>query len=578
MADVELEIVGLGAPGTKLQVFERVGWPGRAPQPGEAPPAGQPVTAETTFDANNIGRVNVPEQTPYFCGVFSQGKWRWCSARSGVSDISEEAARAEAAEQRLAEQIEELRENTAGATTKLIFGINSNSSKGHAAEWTGSKIWGDRSDALDVNYASSPATASTAVGVSLAAGCKFPLVIINTSDAAILGSINPDTFAAGGLALIERITGDHPTVTTYEVINEPYYKGSAPHGSYVGANATVYGLCVKALYEKVKAAGLLSKVTLLVNAFGQFNSLSNEAGQVQSGVFKQWIDDVCGTMRDPYGQCLGDSSTAYTIADSTEVGRQEAFAFTCTKTGLVQDIRIRTNSNANTGVTSVTLGIAADSAGKPGTVLGQANVAGVPVVNSWVKVTLGSAVAVTLGTKYWLVVLPLGTALSKLHYNASVASGGTGDVEGTPTGLTSIQALSAGEYEAFNQGPIGFHAGVELERPLYSEINGWVNHPYGTLGAANSEGNFNWGSTEGFRSRVSAQGAGGNGNWWLSEFGWQGESLQNANMQGFCELAQAARKAGWLTAIYAYDDGVAGWDLHGKPAGSTYKAFAASHG
>jgi hypothetical protein len=52
------------------------------------------------------------------------------------------------------------------------------------------------------------------------------------------------------------------------------------------------------------------------------------------------------------------------------------------------------------------------------------------------------------------VALPVGSG--KLHYNAAVASGGTGNVESTATGLTAATAESA--WETYNQGPVGFQA------------------------------------------------------------------------------------------------------------------------
>jgi hypothetical protein len=60
------------------------------------------------------------------------------------------------------------------------------------------------------------------------------------------------------------------------------------------------------------------------------------------------------------------------------------------------------------------------------------------------------------GTKYWLVALPLGPSTAKLHYNAAVGSGGTGNVESKTGGLTTLSAQSL--WETFNQGPVGFQA------------------------------------------------------------------------------------------------------------------------
>ncbi len=152
---------------------------------------------------------------------------------------------------------------------------------------------------------------------------------------------------------------------------------------------------------------------------------------------------------------VGDPSTTYSVADQTSVGREETFQFTATYTGKIEELKFRTNGTANTGVSSVVLGVFADSSGKPGEVLGQATVSGEPATNSWIKAT-GLSINVTSGTKYWLALLPLGTSGKQLHYNAAVSSGGAGNVESVAGGLTSLKAEEA--WETFNQGPAGFEA------------------------------------------------------------------------------------------------------------------------
>ncbi len=153
------------------------------------------------------------------------------------------------------------------------------------------------------------------------------------------------------------------------------------------------------------------------------------------------------------GLVIGDAATTYSIADQTGVGREETFQFTAKATGKIEELELRTNGTANTGVSSVVLGVFADKAGKPGEVLGQGTVSGEPSTNSWIK-AIGLSISVTSGTKYWLAALPLGTSGKLLHYNASVSSGGTGNVESVAGGLTSLKAEEA--WETYNQGPVGF--------------------------------------------------------------------------------------------------------------------------
>jgi len=152
----------------------------------------------------------------------------------------------------------------------------------------------------------------------------------------------------------------------------------------------------------------------------------------------------------------GDATTTYSVGDQTTAGREEAFQFTAKSTGTVEEMQFRTNATANTGVTGISVGIFADNAGKPGAVLGKATVSGQPATSSWIKAA-GLSTAVVSGTKYWLVVLPLGPSTSRLHYNvAKTAKAGTGNVESTTGGLGSLTAEAS--WETFNQGPVGFQA------------------------------------------------------------------------------------------------------------------------
>jgi hypothetical protein len=118
-------------------------------------------------------------------------------------------------------------------------------------------------------------------------------------------------------------------------------------------------------------------------------------------------------------------------------------------------MEFRTNATANTGVTGVVMGVLAEAAGVPGAVLGTATASGLPTTSSWIKAT-GMSVPVVSGTKYWLVVLPLGPSTSKLHYNVAVSSKGTGNVESKTGGLSAMTAESS--WETYGQGPVGLQA------------------------------------------------------------------------------------------------------------------------
>ncbi len=155
------------------------------------------------------------------------------------------------------------------------------------------------------------------------------------------------------------------------------------------------------------------------------------------------------------GLLAGDASKSYAFSNQTTAGREEAFLFTAKSSGTVEELQFRTNATANTGVTGVVLGVLADNAGQPGEVLGSALAPGTPATSSWIKAG-GLSTVLSSGTRYWLVALPLGPANARLHFNTAVASGGSGNVESTTEGLTSMTAESS--WVTYNDGPVGFQA------------------------------------------------------------------------------------------------------------------------
>jgi hypothetical protein len=80
-------------------------------------------------------------------------------------------------------------------------------------------------------------------------------------------------------SLIKQVIADHPTVRTFELINEPYSKG--PHER---SNASDYANIVLATYEKVKGEGIVG-VTLLVAAYGTYRKVNSEGEYVN-----EWSD------------------------------------------------------------------------------------------------------------------------------------------------------------------------------------------------------------------------------------------------------------------------------------------------
>ncbi len=161
---------------------------------------------------------------------------------------------------------------------------------------------------------------------------------------------------------------------------------------------------------------------------------------------------------------IGKSTGVFATPNITSCWHQEAFQYTALETKEVKELLFRTNGIANPGVFSLCLGIAEDSGGKPGTVLGYGVAVGtegaektIPI-NTWIKVT-GFSIPVVTGTKYWLIVLPLGTTGKQLHYN--IAKEGGGEIETKePPAFGKIETTVEWGV-ASNEGPAQFYGVAE---------------------------------------------------------------------------------------------------------------------
>jgi hypothetical protein len=89
------------------------------------------------------------------------------------------------------------------------------------------------------------------------------------------------------------------------------------------------------------------------------------------------------------------------------VGESELYAYKAKSTGTITGVAVQTNSLPNPGVTSLTMGVYSDVAGKPGVVLGEATFSGEPKPNSLIRVE-GLSVPVVSGTQYWIGFVNLG--------------------------------------------------------------------------------------------------------------------------------------------------------------------------
>jgi hypothetical protein len=110
------------------------------------------------------------------------------------------------------------------------------------------------------------------------------------------------------------------------------------------------------------------------------------------------------------------SEAAQATAHATTSEKIEVYPFTAAATGLIEEISLETNGTANTGVTSVWLGVYAEGSpanAKPEGVMQEGKVSGAPAINSLITVT-GLMIPVVSGKTYWLGVVANGAAL---HFN-----------------------------------------------------------------------------------------------------------------------------------------------------------------
>jgi hypothetical protein len=230
------------------------------------------------------------------------------------------------------QQPEALTSKASGGGHGLLYGINSNSAAGHSTTWVAANVVGDRSNNLEALYSESPEEVSANVAKSLADGC-VPLVIINSPDEKVLSEVSPSAYASGAMAIIARVVADHPTVRTFELINEPYFKG--PHKM---SNAADYANIVEKTYEQASTTHL-KDVRLLVAAWGRYELV--DGGGEGTGKISDpeegggWIHDMAvqqpglkklvnGWSSHPYGPAEGPSEHHEFGMTATEDQRNDA--------------------------------------------------------------------------------------------------------------------------------------------------------------------------------------------------------------------------------------------------------------
>lgn len=154
--------------------------------------------------------------------------------------------------------------------------------------------------------------------------------------------------------------------------------------------------------------------------------------------------------------------TTGVAGNSIFVEKPEAFRFVAAKTGTVETIKFRTGSGAQ-AATSVQVAIAANTGvaeGMPGTILGEGTFGSTPGSSATIEVS-GFSVAVTSGTVYWLILLPIGGVIKIRTHKAEEAGASPSRVNSLPAKVKKASEVTVWELEAKN-GPV-FVAGVGPE-------------------------------------------------------------------------------------------------------------------
>lgn len=134
-----------------------------------------------------------------------------------------------------------------------------------------------------------------------------------------------------------------------------------------------------------------------------------------------------------------ESEAANTITFAAE--KANAYRFEATTTGTLEAIKFHTAASAQTAE-KVVVGIFSDLAElepKPLAVLAEKEKVEKPGENALYEVT-GFSLAVTAGTKYWLVILPVGGSIKARHTTTGTANSTA--VSQTPTKVKKLSEVT----------------------------------------------------------------------------------------------------------------------------------------
>lgn len=223
-----------------------------------------------------------------------------------------------------------------------------------------------------------PATISIAIQAPGGSTTNSVSFVITLPVPPALSSLSPVSALAGGPAFTLTVTGSN--FVSGDIVQ---WNGSSLTTSFVSSTQ----LTATVPSSAIAVAGS-SPVTVLAPDGNSSNSLSFP---VTSGA----------------PQLLLGAQTLFTGPDSDAAGDSEAFQSTASASGTLDTLAVYVDSS--TTATSLSLGLYADSAGRPGALLTGASTT--TVTSSAWNVLSVPPVAVTAGTRYWIALLSTGGTL-----------------------------------------------------------------------------------------------------------------------------------------------------------------------
>lgn len=213
-------------------------------------------------------------------------------------------------------------------------------------------------------------------------------------------------------------------------------------------------------------------------AFTKLTSVADSGTAFTSGFI-----GIDGSGLDPHFTEFKNGTENNLLVGTTEIQPQEedeaaeegvAIEFVATKTGTLTKIEVHTGAVESTA-TSVVVGLYANSAGAPGTLLTHGTLASKPATNAWFAVS-GLSASVVSGTTYWLCALALGGTLKILNH---ISSGGVTNLKlikgvkelpPTGTGWGSNLVRGPGSFAGFGSEP-GATVGAKARLYIIGQAN-----------------------------------------------------------------------------------------------------------